>query len=114
MRRISRREFAVLAGSLAGSGLPFWEARGEFPARSMQLRTEFLIALGRGYLAQSPKAMDAVQLRERLEFSSGGDFDAAALRSRVSEDFAEARIVIVDGWHLSLTEARVYALLSLQ
>jgi hypothetical protein len=38
---------------------------------------------------------------------------AQAVRDRSREDFREGRIVNVDGWMLSLTETRVYALAAL-
>ena len=38
---------------------------------------------------------------------------ARAIRQRSRDDFASGRIVSVDGWMLSLTEARVYALAAL-
>ncbi|HLG87839.1 MAG TPA: hypothetical protein VKZ79_11670 [Alphaproteobacteria bacterium] len=36
--------------------------------------------------------------------------DTSALRARIREDFAKDRIIIADGWVLSATEARLYAL----
>ena len=38
---------------------------------------------------------------------------AQAIRDRSREDFRDGRIVTVDGWMLSLTETRVYALAAL-
>jgi hypothetical protein len=38
---------------------------------------------------------------------------AYAIRERSRNDFREGRITIVDGWILSLTETRVYALTAL-
>lgn len=38
---------------------------------------------------------------------------ARAIRARSRDDFRDGRIVTVDGWMLSLTEARVYALTAL-
>ena len=38
---------------------------------------------------------------------------ARAIRERSRDDFRDGRIVMVDGWMLSLTETRVYALTAL-
>jgi hypothetical protein len=50
--------------------------------------------------------------------ASGGDWPsvttlAKAIRERSRDDFRDGRIVTVDGWLLSLTETRVYALAAL-
>ena len=39
--------------------------------------------------------------------------DGKHLRSRIGDDFAAGRIVVADGWVLSSTEARLYALAAL-
>jgi hypothetical protein len=39
---------------------------------------------------------------------------AAAVRQRSRDDFRDGRLVAVDGWMLSLTEARLYALATLR
>jgi hypothetical protein len=49
---------------------------------------------------------------ERIHRSSASTF-ANAIRERSRDDFRGGRIVRVDGWMLSLTETRVYALAAL-
>jgi F420-0:gamma-glutamyl ligase len=44
---------------------------------------------------------------------ASGDALAAALAQRVQQDFVDGHVVHVDGWVLSLTEARQCALHSL-
>jgi hypothetical protein len=35
------------------------------------------------------------------------------LRTRIRQDFADGRIAVVNGWHMSVTEVRLYALAAL-
>ena len=51
---------------------------------------------------------DAAALRREL--AAGGSAD---LSSRVRDDFGAGRVLLVDGWVLSETEARIYALAAL-
>lgn len=81
--------------------------------------------LGRAYLAAHPAELDprrlVAELRESLQLGAGGeaiDTDAAAeliirVREVVTQDYLAGRVVPVDGWVLSLTEARLYALAAL-
>ena len=77
-------------------------------------------AVGRAYLAAVPEEASVQGLVRRLIGEASAvsaplpltDRDAlrAAMRSRIRRDFAEGRIVMVDGWFLSQTEARLCAL----
>jgi hypothetical protein len=50
---------------------------------------------------------------EDMHAAKTGRALAYAIRERSRNDFREGRIAIVDGWILSLTETRVYALTAL-
>jgi hypothetical protein len=82
---------------------------------------ESACAVGREYLRLLPaREANAEQLLHLLHGADGAQFTAtnsAELRVLVREaqrsDFAEGRTVMVDGWILSRTEARLCALAAL-
>ena len=74
--------------------------------------------LGTAYLARRPSERGERQLVELLEASSpawrevwdgSGDVSKIA-RDESRRDYADGRVVLIDGWFLSLTEARLCAL----
>ena len=75
--------------------------------------------IGRVYLRQAPGERDATTLVRLIADSLAVDaaalhrMDGGALRQRIErrirQDFAESRTTSVDGWVLSVTEARLYA-----
>jgi len=71
--------------------------------------------LGSSVLAAVPRWRDASRLRAELEpelrWDEAGFEDR--LVARVREDFAAGRVESVDGWLLSETEAKLYALAEL-
>lgn len=123
---IGRREFlrlgAVGAAALATLGCG---TRGEADAAALA-HPALLAALGDGpvraigaqYRASTPREREASTLRQaiygsrplraRLFNRSGPSVDAL-----VRDDFANDRLVVIDGWVLSVTEARQCALYSL-
>lgn len=76
-----------------------------------------VVAVGRSYLFAVPGATHADDLRRDLALDGSAtsavpvdaDLDAA-----VRDDFGEGRIVLLDGWMLSRTEARLAALVALE
>lgn len=68
-------------------------------------------AIGQAYLAANPNA-DLAALRRDLLPSGFTAQAAQTLRERVSADFRAARVFTYQGWRLSETEARLFALLS--
>lgn len=82
--------------------------------------TESARAVGNAYLRANPNEADQQLLEGALFDSSSSDgrhayqpgFRAAIL-SKVRGDYAFGRVVTVDGWILSLTEARLCALVTL-
>jgi hypothetical protein len=75
--------------------------------------------IGRVYLRQAPGERDATTLVRLIADSLAVDaaalhrMDGGALRQRIErrirQDFAKSRTTSVDGWVLSVTEARLYA-----
>lgn len=65
--------------------------------------------IGLAYLAVAPGEASIEALRVRLESFA----DAEAIAEQVRADFASGHVVIIDGWTMSLTEARACALVAL-
>jgi hypothetical protein len=81
---------------------------------------ESAVVVGRAYLRLAPDARDPARLVDLLSASCDGlalDADVDTLRRRlghrIRRDFTEDRVVDVDGWRLSLTEARLCGLAAL-
>lgn len=68
--------------------------------------------LGAHYRAQTPLESSADALRGAITGNRKRIF-SQSLDKTIQDDFANGRVVIVDGWVLSLTEARQAALFSL-
>lgn len=119
---LSRRELltlALAAGLLHGfpriaSAIPSGTKAllGALPNRAAAA------TLGRAYLAASPAEADPGRLLSLLEATLGSDAsDEAALLARIDRqlrsEYIRGDLVDVDGWLLSRTEARLYALAAL-
>lgn len=123
---MNRREFLRLTGATAvaiGSG--GCSAGTDYDVRSLA-QPELLATLGAGpvraigarYRSVTPNERDIESLRaailasrpRRARLLPGSSPTIGAL---IHDDFAKGRIVIVNGWILSLTEARQCALFSL-
>ena len=81
---------------------------------------EALVAIGTRYLELVPEDRDIDRLVADLglDLDRPGDPGAAAseldeLSERIAADFEAGRTVAVDGWQLSMTEARLTALIAL-
>jgi hypothetical protein len=102
---------------LAASGAPNLDV--QLLARLVAFLSEpgSAAALGAAYLRQAPEEADAGRLVTRLfpgassaalERWSDGAL-RSALAQRLAEDFAHSRTVILQGWVLSRSEARLFA-----
>ncbi len=109
----SRRQFmGFLAGVAGAGGLSTW-IWGTRSARNVRLRSEFLVGLGRRYLDSAPEDGDRQLLQRVLGIEDSGMIPVGRTRRRIQQEFRRGDIVLVDGWYLARSEARLYALLSL-
>ena len=117
---MKRREFfGIAAAGLTGAVLPV--LGGERPAHSEAvlalprllalLPARAVYELGERYCEMTPAENSEHALRRALwaELDANAPL-APQLEERVRRDFAEARMVTVNGWVLSVTEARQCAL----
>jgi hypothetical protein len=105
---------------VAGCGAaPVFDATDEVPQHLRRvLGDDAVERIGRSYLAEAPHEQDAAALRgalastarrvPRLPWSSPSSPDAL-----IEGDFEAGRTMVVDGWMLSLREARQCALFAL-
>jgi hypothetical protein len=129
---MKRRQF-LSAFALSGVLWTAWQSRARAWLPSGRGAADRLVAVlrrpasaavvGRAYLAGHPAEADRAWLAAQL----GGDLrcqdcdparsDATRLRAGLARqlraDFAQSRVVRVDGWVLSVTEARLCALAAL-
>ena len=132
MSDIARRKVLVsLAATLAGVMLPSvgLAAQPVLDSQELDGLLNTLVPdiaaaarLGRAYLAAHPAELDPQRLvggllrdlrlpavEDALDSTPGAALVAKARRV-VADDYLVGRVVIVDGWLLSITEARLYAL----
>ena len=123
---INRRSVLVLLGGgavLAAGGVGVLGlGRDDGPSASPGATPadEALVAIGTRYLELVPEDRDIDRLVADLglDLDGPGDPGAAAseldeLSERIAADFEAGRTVAVDGWQLSVTEARLTALIAL-
>jgi hypothetical protein len=123
---MNRKQFLVISGIVAGGAAAPWLFRWDGSASPPPLTPWYLAhildhvriqELGRAYLAATPTERSAAELTRLLlpGQSAGLDDDTLRdrLRAQVLDDFTAGRVTLVDGWILSLTEARQCALLAL-
>ncbi|HZI75626.1 MAG TPA: hypothetical protein VFD73_16715, partial [Gemmatimonadales bacterium] len=90
------------------------------PFRPVQPENAAMVSVGRVYLDQTPHEANAATLRHLLDLAAEvsaatlPDPEKERLAMRQSEDFRTGQTVLVQGWVLSRTEARLYALAALQ
>ena len=117
----TRRRLLALAAA-AGIGAAAWRLADDGVADSPEARLAAVLgdrdaarSVGERYLAGRPGERDEQALLRLLR--PLGDPELLArdelgtrVRRAVREDFAQGRVVLVDGWYLSETEARLCAL----
>ena len=128
--RVSRRTVltALVAGIVgAAIGLRlYWPGGGAREARrlaDMLRHPDSAARLGRLYLNEKPREADTTLLVTLIGAARGPALPPASptseetlradLEERIRNDFIYGNMVAVDGWLLSLTEARLCALVSL-
>lgn len=122
-----RRRFLVgallsLAGSLQAARLIGSESVGVAGIlRGMFSETSGAVAVGRRYLRSHPEEASATWLSQALfgsesalDMNPGGiEFLRERIRAGRVQDFVDGDLVILDGWTVARTEARLLALASL-
>jgi hypothetical protein len=115
---MKRRDFiGIAAAGAAGLVLPAG-ARADVAGAALArprlleiLRDERMVReLGQRYRENAPAENEARALADAIVRDAGA---AAWVNDRVQRDFAEGRTVTLNGWVLSVTEARQCALFSL-
>ncbi len=131
----TRRAFLLAAAATAAGGTLYLGARrrsADVAAASSPWSRWLLDAnnlsavrrLGEAYLEAQPAEREAETLNALIdkalgasqrEGDAGADADAAgvALQRRVREEYARGEVVNLIGWVVSVTEARLYALVSI-
>ncbi len=122
---MKRRDFlGITAAGVAGLTWPGSAAAAAVPRATLAhphlldvLRDEQLVAgLGRQYRALTPAENDAATLEAAILWDAPADAaksPRAWLEDRVRQEFSEGRTVLLNGWVLSVTEARQAALFSM-
>jgi hypothetical protein len=129
-----RRQFLLLALGLAGSvaagsklsgAAEGWLRQGNLRANltALFIHQESAQAIGRAYLQSYPREADALRLEDQIAQGIAGGRTLLAttskpevsklLTDRIRQDFATDQVVKVQGWILSVTEARLCALTTL-
>lgn len=107
---VSRRAaLGILAGAAAAVTAAVAGVRvvGDRSAPGDHVAVDGVRRIGEAYLAQHRDESDPERLRTQVPS------DPDALAEAIETDFVEDRIVVLDGWHLSLTECRAAALVAL-
>jgi hypothetical protein len=127
-RRLTRRRFLVLGGAALGAGAVVIGTRRDegYDAHTVAVR---LVAgftdpasagvLGAAYLSAHPAERDEGRLVRGLRRANRALSGARRpedvrrlARAELRRDYAAGRMVAVDGWRISLTEARLCALVT--
>jgi hypothetical protein len=115
-RSLTRRRFLVIAVTTTAAGASLWRLLQDNRPTGIvaELFDDFgaARAVGREYLQQRPEEAGKETLLELLSLRD--DLDPMVVRERmraeVRRDYDHARVVLVSGWYLSRTEARLCAL----
>ena len=119
---MNRRKFIVLSGAAvlaAGSAYWYMSSNGgkkafDFPdTLSKILDSQAIILIGRDYLAKFPKHNDRNILLQLLKDNTIVANDVSRLGKAIEKDFETGNTMVLNGWVVSLTEARQCALYSL-
>ena len=105
--KLSRRDFVALLGA-TGFATTTSVSLGQPDSAGVKIDQQAAEAIGNAYLALRPEEKNFLRLNLTMAGISPLDVNDAVRR-----DFATGRIVYVDGWALSRTEARLCALIAL-
>ena len=91
------------------------ETPGTTAPRTDPLPDDPIARIGQRYLEQYPDEADTAELRSLIAVSGpAATALGPALVPVATADFVNGDVVIIDGWHLSRTEARAAALVALE
>ena len=122
---MKRRSFTLLtAAGITAATLPSWvyprthdySSIAANPGKlSLIWDEDTIIAAGKAYLKDNPDENNARGLVKLLtgDISADADKIPEHIRQQTVQDFKQGKIVIVEGWLLSVTEARQCALFSI-
>ena len=105
--KLSRRNFVALLGA-TGFAATTSVSLGKTDPADVTINQRAAEVVGNTYLALCPAEKNLL----RLNLAMAG-INANNVNDAVRRDFATGRIVHVDGWALSLTEARLCALIAM-
>ena len=105
---MNRRTF-ILSGTAGLTGILLYGCSGSGDTSNLYRiwDEESIIAIGNKYMAAVPEEADASKLKGFLDASE------SEIEANLKEDFIAGRTVQLDGWIISVTEARQCALVSL-
>jgi DNA-binding IclR family transcriptional regulator len=116
MAMMLQRRAMLLAGLAAALVRPARAAPSHLPAGYFR-HPASARAIGRAYLAAVPAEADAARIAALLALGPASGASPAALRRRMAArlraDFAAGRTIVLDGWLLAESEARLCALVAL-
>ncbi len=115
LRTSRRRILGCIAGVAGAALLPLPASSRHRPAEGFLAllgNREAAARVGLAYLAQVPEEADRDVLLVRLALPPGQD-PASVVTARKREDFRCGRVVRLENWVLSSTEARLCALVAL-
>jgi hypothetical protein len=131
---LHRRQFLLLALGVAGSvaassklsgAAEGWLSQGSLRAKltALFIHQESAQAIGHAYLQSNPREANIRTLENQIAQGIAGGYTLLAttskpevsklLTDRIRQDFATDQVVKVQGWILSITEARLCALTAL-
>lgn len=126
VRDMERRDFVrtslgiagatlVAGGGAACGGSAFPPGEVDLPALLTGMGRERIVRIGRAYLASFPTESTVELLRAAIhkDLAPWPWSSTMSVNDRVVDDFTQMRTVVVDGWMLSVTEARQCALYTL-
>lgn len=119
---MKRRKFIVLSttGALA-AGAAYWHFKTpDYSLEDPQILSQFLndsdiVEIGKSYRRRHPEEDHAETL---LELLIGGDTDenraVSKITNDIENDYEKGNTLVIDGWVISVTEARQSALFSIK
>lgn len=122
--RIKRRTFIIVIAALILAISSRWILRffrnlfinpiGKPELLSLIINDNAIQAIGQKYRSQFPEESSEGQIIKKLEESGVTNMSTTStFETRIKEDFKTGKVQVVDGWVLSVTEARQCALFSI-